>query len=223
MPNKGGHWQRGNMHFKAFNVMTEEGVSFNTVSVIAQIDNHLGRNDADHGIVATEQIRFIEVGGICFDWQMHVNSLDLDYTSPPASDIWSADAAILVCSDRLDEAGIPVSIGCDWLQNTTPVNVATSSEPRDLDVKFPTRVHWRHHRVVTGGYFQFPDVTGNGAAPQPVVHLQGSANLRLKLALDDEHVLAFHFCTQIAEAGSALSGLELASTINGSIYYRTRY
>lgn len=222
-PKRTGHWQRANLRLDAENVVSEEGVNFNTVLVIAQIDNHLGDDLTEAGRLETNTVKFLEIGGIVFDWQMVLTDQTLDFTTPPTTDVWRVENQIILASDRLDEEGNPVAILSNWFTSTTPIPVAASTQQQDEDQRFPTRVHWRHARTIAGGYGPFPDITGNYQPSQSVVSLQGSANLRLRLALDDEHALTFHWTSVIAQNASTLSAAAVNLTVNGSMYYRVRY
>lgn len=218
-PRKSGHWQRCNMFLQSENVVDQEATHFNTVLVLGEILGHLGRSQETD----TQQIRFLEIGGVVFDWQMQLTDTSFDYTSPPTQDYWRISNQLLLCSDRLDVDGNPCAIDVNWFSSTTPIPLATAAEVQDEDQRFPTRVHWRHARNINGGYAQFPDVTGDYSPVQSVVSLQGSANLRLRLRLDDEHALVFHWSSIIAEGGSTLSAAAIMATIAGSMYYRVVY
>lgn len=220
-PRKTGHWQRANLFIDSENIVTEEAAPTLTVSVLAQIIDHLATTTTAAGDVYNNQVKFLEIGGIVFDWQMMLTDLVVDFPTTQTS-IWRINNQVLLVSDRLDETGIPVALNSNWFSSTTPVPLAASTQDQDEDQRFPTRVHWRHARTIAGGYSQFPDVAGDFQPSQSVVSLQGSANLRLRLALDDEHCLAFHWTSLIAQGSPPVTAAAINLSVNGSIYYRVR-
>lgn len=221
-PKRTGHWQRANLRIDSRNVVDEVGANVNTVLVLGQIANHLATDGDTAGRAYTNQVKFLEIGGLVFDWQLQLSDLASDFTTPPATDIWAIDNQIILVSDRMDTGGFPAAIDVNWFSSTTPIPVAGATASDDEDGDFPTRVHWRHARNIVGGYGQFPDVTGNFTPSNTVVSLQGSANLRLRLALDDEHVLAMHFASVLTDLGSTIVAAEVRLTLVGSMYYRVR-
>jgi len=217
-PTRTGHWQRANMNLEALTLLTDGQDSISlTIIPIAQIFDRLASPVGATG----QQIRFCEVGGVCFDWQTQL----ADIVQDSDSGLWLVQTQILLVSDRLDTEGNPAALDSNWFTNTTPIVSATSGgEAQDEDQRFPTRVHWRHSRNFNGGVADAPiGISGNGFYSTPVVSLQGSANLRLRLRLDDEHALAFHFTSKITDAAGVLQNAAFTHTVTGSLYYRTRY
>lgn len=218
-PRRTGFWQRANLMLIQENVVDNPGAHFNSVIVIGRVAN-LSRDDDEGGKARNQQIRFLEIGGIVFDWQMELSDIALDFTTTPETDIWRIENQVLLVSDRLDEEANPVAIDTNWFSSTSPIPLASAAAAEDEDQEFPTRVHWRHGRTIAGGYSQFPDVTGNYQPSQNQVSLQGSANLRLRLKLDDEHCLAFHWTSLLRNTSATLAAAAINLNIWGSLYYR---
>lgn len=219
-PKRTGHWQRANFDTIQTTVVDVGSVRGNTVVMMAQIKDHLSDSTVGTGRAFGEQVKFLEVGGLVFDWQMTLNDVELEDNTPG---LWLLQQQIILVSDRLDKDGLPASIDCDWTNTQTPVSLASAQQSADEEQQYPTRVHWRHSRNLTGGYFE-STVTGARYPSNHVVSLQGSANLRLRLRLDDEHCLAFHLpLFGAAGMGSGLLAAAVTNIIVGSMYYRTRF
>lgn len=223
-PKRTGHWQRANLALEFENIVFfDDTAPINTVIVVAQIEDHLGDTAFAAGRLENNKAKFLEIGGIVFDWQMMISDVVYDFTSPPVFDQVAMNNQLLLVSDRMNEFGSPTSVTTDWFSNTTPIPLASATDFEDEDQRFPTRVHWRHARVLPVGYGQFPDVTGNNTPSQSVVHAQGSANLRLRLALDDEHLLAFHWTSSFVGSSSVVQAMATRVHVQGSLYWRVRY
>jgi len=223
-PKRTGHWQRANLALSFENIIENPATEpTNLVAVLAQITNHLGDDSTASGRLESSTVKFLEIGGIVFDWQMMLTDLVQDFGSPPTYDVALFPAQMLIVSDRLDVDGNPCSIVPNWFSSTVPIPVANAIQLQDLDDKFPTRVHWRHSRTLVQGYGDFPALGGNFQTSQPVVLAQGSANLRLRLALDDEHCLAMHFGLNTGGSASTVTAAAVTLNVFGSMYYRIRY
>jgi len=226
---KSGHWQRSNFSLIFQATATDENDPFNTVIVMAQIDDHLGDDSTAAGRVQTNQIRTLEIGGIVFDWQLEANAVPaLEEESGADTRYAGLLSSLLLCTDRLTMEGDPTAIDVAWFTSTTSTPVASSTEQIDEDQRFPTRVHWRTSRFFDCGS-RLP-VNSLGPEMQPtggrVVLAQGSKNLRLRLALSDEQALVFHWATTIPTGfltETSYAGVDSTLFLNGSLYYRTRY
>lgn len=218
-PKRSGFWQRANFNIIATNVVDTGTPTGALVTVMAQIKDRVSDATTGTGRALGEQVKFLEVGGMVFDWSMYLNDVSLaDDTG-----LWSLQSQIILVSDRLDKDGNPAAIETEWFNNQTPVSLASAQQVSDEENEYPTRVHWRHSRNIVGGAIA-SNTTGRIYPSQNVVLLQGSANLRLRLRLDDEHCLAFHLPLFIANSGGAeLLGGAVTYTIAGSMYYRTRF
>jgi len=213
------NWQRGNFNVLVVNVVEDASVPNLIVVPIAQIQDHVADGTVATGRALSEQVRFMEVGGVVFDWQSNI----VDVTQDDDEGIWIVQQQLLLVSDRLDEVGNPVALNTDWFSSTTPTTLAQSQAENDEDTTFPTKVHWRHSRNLAGGKLPTLGVATSVSPAQVTIHAQGSANLRLRLRLDDEHALAFHLTTDIANTGGVLTGAAVSTSVCGSIYYRTKF
>jgi len=214
-PKRTGHWTRGNFNLILDTVMDTELEPSLTIAPLGQIALHLAPDTATEA----QQIRFLEIGGIVFDWQMMLD----DVVQDSDAGLWNVQNQMLIVTDRLDSDGIPVALTPNWFTNTTPITLAASAEGQDEDTKYPTRVHWRHSRCFNGGGVAAPTILGGIYPSQTVVQMQGSANLRLRLRLDDEHCLAVHVTSQISDDAGVLTQVAMRFMLTGSIYYRVVY
>jgi len=218
-PRRTGHWQRANFDTIQTAVVDTGSPRGNVVVIMAQIKDHVSDSSVGTGRAIGEQVKFLEVGGLVFDWQMNLG----DLTTDDDTGLWVLQQQIILCSDRLDAAGTPAAVNVDWTNTQTPISLASAQQAADEEQEYPTRVHWRHSRNLTGGYYP-SNVTGTRYPSTHVVSLQGSANLRLRLRLDDEHVLAFHLPLFLANSGGGvLTAAAVTTYIVGSMYYRTRW
>jgi len=194
--------------------------SINQVLLLGQILNHFVDVGTGDGKSIPEGIKALDIGGLVFSYQM-IPSLFIT-TEDALQDVYCI-SQLLVCSDRIDEGGNPVAIDCNWFTNTSPVNVASASEVQDEDQRFPTRVHWRCAHLIDQTFMPITVETGGVThiSQYPVAMAQGRFNKRLRLRLDDEHCLSFHFHVATDNQFPA-SGRQLAvrCMISGSIYYR---
>jgi len=224
-----GHWQRSNFSIISQAQHDAAAEPFNIVNVLAQIDDHLGDDTTAAGRIASNTIRTLEIGGIVFDWQLTSITLPLSSPEPdPMARVAGVLNTLLLCTDRLDDDGNPVAIDSDWFTNTTPTPVALATQQEDEDVRFPTRVHWRTTRYLETGTFLPTNSLGPEYALPPVgvVLAQGSKNLRLRIALNDEQTLVFHWRSVIPSgfwSPDTFAGVIATLLLNGSLYYRVRY
>jgi len=198
------------------------GGGVNTVIVLCQIQGNIFR--PDNQINLAEQQRYVEIGGIVFDWQMLYSVLPQfnEMTSIVQSEMLST---LVLCTDRLDSLGNPAAIDTNWFNTQSPISLAVGQTIQDEDVVYPTRIHWRHSRAHNLSYVRGDSLEGAATAlpqGQAVTLAQGSANLRLRTRLDDEQVLTFHFAS-ILPAVPADQDIVLVTTrlhLNGTLYYR---
>lgn len=221
-PRKSGHWQRG--QFALFPVNTVDGptqAEFTTL-ILAQIFRNLGDSGLASDVSYTNQVKYLEIGGIVFDWGM------LPFSSRGTTAFFqeelSAVAQLVIFSDRVGTDGNPAAPDANWFTNTTPVGVSTATEGQDEDQKFPTRVHYRHAVPITFGESTYSNGSNSGAgafsAPARI-RTQGSKSLRLRLRLDDEHCLcaALHLATDNTFPSEGMQ-IIVKMMLVGSIYYR---
>lgn len=216
-------WEVG--HFFLGNIIniTDAGTNPSTiVTSLAQIRGHLG-TDSPQGRVLDNAARALEIGGVVFRYEIIASSSIPGAIPDNTSEFTNrVDWRVLLVSDRLDTVGVPLAIP-NWFNVTNPVIAAGSTDVEDLDDEYPTRIHWQNYH---GTSWSNREGNGTGALNSQTVHVdnrRGGANLRLRLRLDDQHGLFFHF----AQAHSGSDGVENtfigSLQIAGTIYYRWRF
>jgi len=197
------------------------GAGVNTVIVMATIPS-LFRTDETH---LAEHQRTLELGGIVFDWQLFWDwALTSNNSVTPGIPFQSVSTLVLA-TDRLDFDGNPVSITTDWFNTQNPISLANAQTVLDQDVEYPTRIHWRHSRVVSPSHVRALTDTSEFNTLRtslPVVLAQGSANLRLRSRINDEQALVFHFAsaTPAGFANPSIASVSSHLHLNGTLYYR---
>jgi len=97
-------------------------------------------------------------------------------------------------------------------------------------VQFPTRIHWQDYRNLDASLDQAIEQVQDGEeathviytkSSQQVVSASSGANLKLRLRIQDDEVLAFHFashCQQVITAENLEP--EIDFRITGTLWYR---
>jgi hypothetical protein len=192
------------------------------VLLLGAIPNLLGDYANAVGRETAAQLRYLELGGIVFDYQF-VWSMSRG-TTAFFDDALQAYGQIILMSDRLDDIGNPVALTANWFQTTPPSVVTSSVETQDEETRYPTRVHYRHAHV--GAFNEFVGAAAGGDYPATVNEMRssGSKSLRLRLRLDDEHafMVGFHLATDSAFPSE---GFSISATLMfvGSLYWRAVY
>jgi len=219
-----GHWQRANFSLLFEMDLFEQNNPSLLVAVVTQIQNHLGDSSTAAGRLRVNEVRALEIGGIVFDWQITARGLPAVEPSG-SSNLATLLSTLVLATDRLDSDGAPAALASEWFNSTTPIPVAASTEAKDEDIDYPTRVHWRTTRAQECGRTLPINSLGPeyAATPYAVVLANGSKNLRLRIALDDQQALVFHWASNaVALATAAIAGIRSTLYINGSLYYRVR-
>lgn len=217
-PKRSGHWQRGNIAlFPELTVDTSADAQITTL-ILAQIFRNLGGDSDVQGKSYGNQVKFLEIGGIVFDWRMIFTS---SRGSTAAFDNENVVGQILLVSDRLDADGNPAAVTSNWFTNTTPTGVAEGTETQDEDHKFPTRVHYRAARAADFNDLVLSPAGDHLPANRSTFSAQGSKSLRLRTRYDDEHCLSLvlHLATDNTFPSENVQ-VTMKTMFVGSLYYR---
>jgi len=218
-PKRSGHWQRGNIAlFPIISVNTSLDTAITTL-ILAQTFRNLGGDSDAQGKSYGNQVKFLEIGGIVFDWRMIFTQSR--GTTAFFDDSINVVGQILLVSDRLDGDGNPVATSSNWFTNTTPTGIADATETQDEDHKYPTRVHYRAARAWDGNDRQTRPATSSDDANHSTFHAQGSKSLRLRTRYDDEHALSvvMHLATDNTFPSENIL-VTMKTMFVGSLYYR---
>jgi len=166
-----------------------------------------------------------------------------DPTATLTSEDWrdtnlrNVDTKFLLVSDRLvvdsaTGAVSPQALNTNYFSNTFPI--ATTSEVQDEDIQFPTRIHWQDYKRFDqslGG--RVDDDAGGGEELNVVTTTQNAiavtpshttANLRLRLRLQDDECLAIHFASHCQTLTTAEDlEPEVAFVATGTLWYRVKF
>lgn len=220
-PKKSGHWQRANFALAPINSVDGPNQQEFTTLILAQIFRNLADGATAAGENFTNQVKYLEIGGMVFDWQFMPT---MQRGTTLFGENLHAFAQVIIFSDRIDSDGNPAAPDANWFNNTTPVGVATAVEGQDEDHKYPTRVHYRHAVGLDFDETVFSAGANGGDGTTAAVHqirTQGSKSLKLRLRLDDEHALCvcFHLATDNQYPTTSIS-IDCKMMFVGSLYYR---
>lgn len=223
-PKEPSRWEVGQFYLANITNITDAGNNPNViVTSLAQITDHFGVTNTSQGITLDNAVRFLEIGGIVFRYEI-IAGASIPGAIPDNTNEFTnrVDWRVLLVSDRLDALGQPTSIP-NWFNTTAPVIAAASASGEDIDDNYPTRIHWQNYHGTT---WSNREGNGTGALNSQTIHVdnrRGGANLRLRLRLDDQTGLFWHF----AQAHTSSDGTENVFTgqlrITGTIYYRWRF
>lgn len=218
-PHRPRKWERGNMYFNIDHEFTSgTGDSLLTILPIAQTNRIVDGQATDVGRALSAATRNIEVGGLVYDYVISKQNFT-GFFPPAQGDIGTVDSRILLVSDRLDSSTPPqpVCLQTNWFTNTQPLT--TVNENQDEQQTFPTQIHRQHFRRHDFSSLQLSDVAGDYPAGQAVESIRGTANVRLRLRLADDEVLAFHFASQVP-LSEEIRNCTVRMSIIGTIFYR---
>lgn len=217
-------WEVGQFFFGNIINITDAGTNPSTiVTSLAQISGHLGVSTQEQGRVLDNAARALEIGGVVFRYEILSS-----FNSPSAIRDDTSELnnrlnwRVLLVSDRLDATGSPISIP-NWFNVTNPVIAAGSTAAEDIDNEYPTRIHWQNFH---GTSWSNREGNGTGAIGPTTFHTdnrRGGANLRLRLRLDDEHGLFFHFAQAHTNSDNGENSFVGQLLLTGTIYYRWRF
>lgn len=217
-PHRPRKWERGNLYLPVEHDHSSEEQLL-TVLPIAQVINIADGDTTTAGRGLSQAVRHLEIGGIIYT-AFFARDNESGYTAPPQGADGGIMCRLLLVSDRLDSStpGAPTALASNWFTNTQPVTGL--AELQDEQTQFPTQIHHQHARLLDFGSFDLSAEDPRGVSRSTVVEqLRATGNVRLRLRLSDEDVLAFHVATKVSEAETSLD-LSCRITIVGTIFYR---
>lgn len=227
MPSRPRIWQRGNFFLQQSLPFNDEASTdpVNIVFELAKIQARVGDPTTGVGRAQGEIWKYLDIGGIVMDYWFHAPVINQE-TGDLIEDDVELFSQTLLCVDRLDADANPAAILCDWFNNTLPTVSASAQTDEDEDHEYPTRVLWRAAQwhgapwvphALSGGQ----PVTNVGALDTQQVSMgHGRINKRLKLRLDDEHLLDLHVTAKANTQVAAGITRDVRFRAVGSIYYR---
>lgn len=219
-------WEVCNLVFQNGSFVTASANTFTGVVAMAMVFDRLGDQADGQGRAITNAVRALEIGGVVLSWRIFMESspianFNAQGTGPSVNQF---DHRVLICSDRVDNAGNPNSVP-DWFAPGIPLTSVSTTTPAANadDIEFPLRIHHQWHRGHNNETYTSESVSGGFPQTQFTEQLRGSCNLRLRLRLQDDTGLFFHFATRILDAEvAAPAGWAFAVHVVGTMYYRFR-
>lgn len=200
-------------------------------SIGMSLGNETGSSDTGRvGTTIASMQRYIEIGGLVFDWDVSQSGL-IDGGAPLADDgiFWCTTQ--LLTDNLAEDSGtgltFPASLpSYDPDRTTFPMAILSGSSPapEQRQVRLPTRIHWSKTRsfyatgmpVVNVGEGELTTPWGQRVTSQPA-----TVNRRLRVRLDDQQALffAWFFRTNTSPDFASNAGL-VRRWLRGQIYYR---
>lgn len=225
-------WERGNIFLRQQHEHTGDPSlnRINTVTLLGAVLNVGDGGTTDIGRALAQGVRRLVIGGMKFQIVTRIVSWGESGTVAP-EDMENAvvEYRNLICSDRLLAAESdtpsgtpqPAAILVNWFTNTKPI--ATVNEVQDEQNIFPTRIHWQDFGTCDFGVQRDAgglDVTSLRTT-QLVQPAKSGANLRLRLAVDDDSCFVWHFTTQIRDT-DVIDNYNpiIEATLCGTMWYR---
>lgn len=214
MPRK---WERGNFYLPVEHDHSND-LDLLTVIPIAQVINIADGDSTATGRSLSQAVRHLEVGGVVYNAFFQRDN-ESGFEPPAQGDNGSILCRLLLCSDRLDSSQPPqpAALTTNWFTNTQPVTGL--AELQDEQAQFPTQIHHQHARILDFGDFDLLSVAGSVPRGTVVEQTRATGNVRLRLRLSDQEVLAWHIASHIQSPEGAL-GLSWRCVITGTIFYR---
>lgn len=218
-PHRPRKWERGNFYVLVDHEHAEGTEDLLTILPIAYVGAIVDNQATDTGRALAQAVRCIEVGGLVYNFCITPQNFS-GFVPPAQGDAGFLDARILLVSDRLDSGTppAPVCLTTNWFTNTQPI--ASVNEGQDEQQTFPTQIHQQDFRRINYTSMQLADVAGDYPGTQTVEQQRGAKNVRLRLRLQDDEVLAFHLASRTRSGSETLLNLGLNITLVGTIFYR---
>lgn len=214
-------WNRANFFFEgSIAVPNNSDTSTNLAVLLARIQN-LQDSATAAGRAANDQVRWLEIGGIVFDYGLRREAL---YDVGTGAGLGTSQHYCLA-TDRFDSAGNPNTLPIvQWQRSQPPVANAPAVSAGAENQDFPTKIHWRKfertpHYAVTVNAGEGELVAPEG---QYLVTRNPTLNKRLRLRLDPAQGLFFSFSVITGPAYAAGGTLGWTAWIQGQLFYRVR-
>jgi len=229
-------WSRGNFFFQVTHSHDIDSRDILTVVPLASMIPFGGADATDQRM--SQAMRGLRVGGVKFTAQRRLAGFAQDVQLTP--DDWrdtvlrNVDTKLLLISDTMvidsaTGAESPQALNTNWFTNTLPA--ASTPEVQDEDVQFPRRIHWQDYRNLDASLDSWQDFgISGGEDPSQHVYLKSQqtvtpnvtgANLKLRLRLQDDEALCWHFashCQQVLTAENLEP--EIDFRVTGTIWYK---
>jgi len=189
--------------FDVVNTITTESTPVISLFELVKVFGHFGDPTDQIGTVLGNAVRFIEVGGVV--WDFHVVPL----TSPEADVVAYTKFHKSLVTLQVDAGGTPAL----WDPFVTQPPIAVVSSDGDDDVAQPIRIHWRESELLPSG-----ELNNVAFPPWNFQDRQRTHSLRLRRRIDDHQGLYF----VIATDGGATASVTWTYWIHGTLYYRVR-
>lgn len=216
-------WNRANFYFdNAVNVPNTSDSCTNSAVLLAR---HLNLAEISNvGFGYSNQLRWLEVGGVVFDYGFRRES---GYDATLGASAQQVTQGVTLATDRLDTTGAPVTAATvQWQRVQEPVGqVSSTGVPASTaqNVDYPTKIHWRkwerkpHYAVTVNAGEQLVAPEG-----QYLDARNATINKRLRLRLPPEHGLFLIFSVVTGPSYAAGGTLAWSFWAQGQIYWRTR-
>jgi len=225
-PSDAGRWERGQFFLQQVLSPDEPDQETQTYQHLASIKFSVGGDDAQAGANITRTLanfsRYIEVGGIVFDWGFHPLNSIFGAAEGDVPALWIKSE---ILTDRLDEIGQPCSLGQSRFLNTTPIVLANNNGQNNQELVQPTRVHWRRTELWdlnVGEQLVDAGTAGLGFNQRQVRDQRRTESLRLKIKLPDELALWFSVSVVTSAFWPSTIPFDLEWWAEGTIFYKVR-
>lgn len=213
-------WERGNIYLTADHQHEDALVDILSIFVLARPQNIVDADATNEGRAMSEAVRYLEIGGVIYTTSVKAVFAD-GITIPTQGDVGNIDTRTLLCSDRMDNSvpPQPAALTPNWFTNTGPST--TVKEAQDASTLYPTQIHHQSAKHIC--IASIPDhltaLPSRHPAVQTTVNGHFTGNVRLKLRLEEDQCLTFHFASHVdtAEDGNAYA---VRFTTTGTYFYR---
>jgi len=215
-------WNRANFYADtSLTVNNASDTCFNSAILLAR-HNNLARITSE-GFGYADQIRYIDIGGVVFDWGFR---RETSYDVGTGSSL-GITQGVTLATDRLDNTGAPTTAATvQWHRPQPPVaQISTTTPGADAQNQdFPVKIHWRKWERKPHYAVQVTD-TGVLEAPegQYLDARNPTVNKRLKLRIGEQDGLFLIFSAITGPTYAAGGSLGWSIWVQGQIYYRTRF
>jgi len=226
IPKEPARWEVCNLNFAAGTFTDAATPTFTGVVAMAMIYDRFGDQANGQGRALSNAVRSLEIGGVVLSWRIFMETSTFSEPFPVflGSSVNQVDHRVLICSDRISNAGTPNSVP-NWFAAGTPLASVSATTPTALseDTQYPLRIHHQWHRGYNDETYAAESISGSYPQTHFTEQLRGSCNLRLRLRLQDDHGLFFHFATQRLDSSEpAPAFTAYACNVVGTMYYRFR-